>query len=86
MIALAAASAPLVDWGSLLTVAVLSIAIGVFLVSIFSFGVVGVGQWATRTRGGRGPLGIGLAAACFAIAIACVAGELFLIIDKSWKP
>lgn len=85
MIALTAA-APLVQWSSLLTVAVLSIAIGVFVVSVYSFGVVGIGHWAARTQGGRGPAGLGLAVACFAIAVACVAGGLFLVVDKTWKP
>lgn len=85
MLALAAA-APLVDWGSLLTVAVLSILIGVVVVSIYSFGVVGVNQYVSRRQGGNGPLGVALAAACFAIAAASVAGGLFLIVDKTWKP
>lgn len=84
--ALAAASAPLIDWSSLLTVAVLSIAIGVFVVSIYSFAVVGVNQYVGRRRGGNGPLGLGLAVTCFAIAAASVAGGLFLIVDKTWKP
>lgn len=86
MIALAAASAPLIDWGSLLIVIVLSIAVGVFGVSIYSFGAVGVNEFARRARGGNGPLGIAIAVACFAIAIASVGAGLFLIIDKTWKP
>ncbi|MBO0707253.1 MAG: hypothetical protein J2P44_02725 [Candidatus Dormibacteraeota bacterium] len=86
MIALATGPAALIDWGSLLTVAALSVAIGVFVVSIYSFGVVGVGQWVARARGGRGPLGLIVAVASFAIAIACVAAGLFLIVDKTWKP
>lgn len=85
MIALAAA-APLVDWGSLLEVAVLSVVIGVFVVSIYSFGVVGVNQYATRAHGGRGPLGLALAVVCFGIAIACLAFGIFLIVDKGWTP
>jgi len=85
MIALAAA-APLIDWASLAEVAVLSVAIGIFVVSIYSFGVVGVGQWAARTRGGHGPVGLVLAVACFALAIACLGFGLFLIIDKTWTP
>lgn len=86
MVALSAASAPLIDWGSLLTVAVLSIVIGVFVVSIYAFGVVGVNQYVGRLRGGNGPLGVALAVACFAITVASVAGGLFLIVDKTWTP
>lgn len=86
MLALATASTPLIDWGSLLTVAVLSIVIGVFVVSIYSFGVVGVNQYVARRRGEDGPRGLALAVACFVIAAASVAGGLFLIVDKTWKP
>lgn len=83
---LLAEAAPLIDWGSLLEVAVLSVVIGVFVVSIYSFGVVGVNQFALRARGGHGPLGLALAIVCFGIALACLAFGLFLIIDKGWTP
>jgi MFS family permease len=86
MLALAAAAAPLVDWGSLLTVAVLSIVIGVVGVSVYAFGVVGVNQSVGRREGRGRPLGVALAVVCFAIAIASVVGGLFLIVDKTWKP
>lgn len=86
MVLLGAAAAPLIDWGSLATVAVLSIIIGVFGVSIFSLGAVGVNEYARRIQGGNRLLGMGLAVACFAIAIACVGAGLFLIVDKTWVP
>lgn len=86
MISVAATPAPLIDWGSLLIVAVLSIAVGVFGVSIYSFGVVGVSEYARRARGGNRLLGMALAVGCFAVAIAAVGAGLFLIIDKTWKP
>lgn len=86
MVELAAGSAPLVDWSALLTVAVLSIVIGVFGVSIYSFGVVGVNEYARRARGGHGLGGVVLAVACFAIALASVGAGLFLIVDKTWTP
>lgn len=85
MVVLTAVSGPLIDWSSLITVAVLSIAVGVVGVSVYSFGVVGVNEYARRARGGNGPLGVMLAVACFAIAIASVAAGLFLIVDKGWK-
>lgn len=86
MLALAAAAAPLVDWGSLLTVAVLSIVIGVVGVSVYAAGVVGVNQSVAHAEGRSRPLGVALAIVCFTIAIASVVGGLFLIIDKTWKP
>lgn len=86
MVELAAGSAPLVDWSALLTVAVLSIVIGVFGVSVYSLGAVGVNEFARRAQGGNRLLGMGLAVACFAIAIACVGAGLFLIVDKTWVP
>ncbi len=86
MLALAAAAAPLVDWGSLLTVAVLSIVIGVVGVSVYAFGVVGVNQSVGRREDRGRPFGVALAVVCFAIAIASVVGGLFLIVDKTWKP
>lgn len=84
MIELAAAAAPLIDWGSLLTVAVLAFVIAVVVVSVYSMGVVGVNQWALRARGGNGALGIVLAVVGIGIAIACAAFGLFLVVDKGW--
>lgn len=86
MLELAAAPAPLIDWGSLLTVAVLSVVVGVAGVSIYALGVVGVNQSVGRPEGRRRPLGVALAVVCFAIAVASVGGGLFLIVDKTWKP
>lgn len=86
MFALAAAPAPLIDWSSLLTVAVLSIVVGVVGVSVYALGVVGVNQSLGRGEDGSRRLGVAIAVACFAIAVASVVGGLFLIVDKTWKP
>ncbi len=87
MLALTAAAAPLIDWSSLLTVAALSIVVGVVGVSVYAVGVVGVNHSVGRTEGGHArSLGVALAVVCFAIAVASVAGGLFLIVDKTWRP
>lgn len=77
------ASSSVIDWPAVVTSAGLSLVIGVVVVCVYSLGVVGTGQFLARRRGGNGPLGLVLAVGGFAVAAACVAGGIFLLIDKT---
>lgn len=72
-----------IEWTAVVTSAGLSMVIGVAVVCIYSMGVVGAGQFVARRRGGNGPLGLLLAVVAFAVAAACVAGGIFLLIHKT---
>lgn len=77
------ASSSGIEWPAVVTSAGLSLVIGVFVVCVYSVGVAGAGQFLARRRGGNGALGLMLAVAGFAVAAACVAGGIFLLIDKT---
>lgn len=74
------ASAPLVDAGALLRVAVLGLAVGAGVVAAFSFGLVGVAEYGTHRNDRRGVLGIALATVCFALCLGAVAAGLYVML------
>jgi NADH:ubiquinone oxidoreductase subunit K len=76
------ASAPLVDFGALLRILVLALAVGAGVVSAFSIGLVGVSEYTTHRTETRGYAGIALAVVCFAICVAAVGLGLFVMLAR----